>query len=105
MIVLRLVEFRQRLQRGHDRRGEQLVPLDLLDIGLGYRLLRVVAVEDRRAVLRALVVALPVELRRIVGDGEEQLEDLAVAEAARVVGDLILEPFLSIKIYSCSKVT
>ena len=46
------------------------------------------AIEDRRAVLRADVGSLLVELRRIVRDREEDLEQLAVRDARRVVDDL-----------------
>src|SRR6185369_6946818 len=42
----------------------------------------------RRAILRAGVRALAVQLRRVVHDGEEDLQDLAVADLLRIVLDL-----------------
>ena len=54
---------------------------------LGDALLVVARVEDRAAVLRAAVAALAVELGRVVGDGEEDAQELAVGELAGVVGD------------------
>src|SRR5439155_22741702 len=58
------------------------------DIGMGDPPLLVVGVEDRRPVLPADIGPLPVLLRRIVGDREEDLQQLAVADAAPVVPNL-----------------
>ena len=62
--------------------------LQLGDVGLGNVLLLLVAVENCRAVLAPGVGALPIELRRVVSDGEEDLEKLAIGDPRRVVGDL-----------------
>ena len=53
MIVLGLVERLQRLQRGLDRRVEQLRRVDLGDVGRGDLALPLALEEDRRAVLPA----------------------------------------------------
>jgi hypothetical protein len=88
VVLLGHVERRQRLQRRHDRPGEDAGPVDLVDVRLGDPLLVGVGVEDRRAVLRPDIRALAVQGGRVVGHREEQLQDLAVADRARVESDL-----------------
>ena len=44
--------------------------------------------EDRRAILRPGIRALPIELGRIVDHREENLQQPSVADLARVVGNL-----------------
>ena len=87
VVGLGLVELGIELDRGHDRAGERAEVVEQLDVRLGGAALVVVLREDRRAVLRADVVALPVQLGRVVGDGEEDLEELALRGARGVVGD------------------
>jgi hypothetical protein len=88
MVLLGDVELHQRLERGGDRRVEQLRSLDLRDVSLRDESLGFVGVEDRGTVLRADVRALTVELRGIVRDREEDLQDLAECDAGRVEDDL-----------------
>ena len=88
MIGLRRKEPLQRADLGHDRLLVDFGGVELGDIGLRDLLLLVVGGEDRRAVLRAAVRPLPVQLRRVVHDREEDLQDLAVADLRRVVFDL-----------------
>ena len=88
MIVLGAIEGLARLDRGDDRRAERVGRIELRDIGLRHPRLFVVHGEDRRAVLRALVRALPVELGRIMRDREIDLQDAAVGDLARIEGDL-----------------
>ena len=64
--------------------AEGMRGIELGDIGLRHPRLFGVRREDRRAILRPLVRPLAVELGRIVGDGEEDLQDLAVADLVRV---------------------
>src|SRR6185312_2281104 len=56
----------------------------LRDVGIGNTLLVGVRIRNHRAVLRAFVWALAVELRWVVDDGEEHLEQLAVRNLRRV---------------------
>src|ERR1700682_1569480 len=72
----------------HDRLLVDFCGVELRDIGLSNLLLLVGSGEDRRAILRAAVRALPVQLRRVVRHREEDLQDLAVADLLRVVFDL-----------------
>ena len=89
VVGLGLEELLERLERGGDRLVENPRPLELLDVGLGDAALLVARVEDRRAVLRADVAALAVDLRRVVGDGEVDAQQLAVSDAPRVVATSI----------------
>src|SRR5439155_3036851 len=73
-----------RFDRGDD-------PASLLLIGPGNRFARLAVLlvalrEDRRAVLSANVVALTIELRRVVR-GEEDVEQVVVTQLLRVEGD------------------
>ena len=72
MIVLGRVKGLERLERGDDRSRKQLRLVEFGDVALRDLLLLVVGDEDRRAVLRALVRPLVVQLGRIVGDGEDR---------------------------------
>src|SRR5215468_6096413 len=84
MVVLRLVERAEGHHLGHDRTIESLRVAELLDVrGRGLFLL-FRRVENRRSVLRAYVRSLPVELRRVVDDGEEDLEQGSVRDFRRV---------------------
>ena len=71
----------------HDRTREILCLGQLIDVRGRFLFLSVVAIEDRRAILRADVRPLAIELRRIVRDGEEHLEQFAVRHDRRIVHD------------------
>jgi len=88
VIGLSLKEGLEQRDFGDDRCVEDLGLVQLVDIAVGDSPLLIIDGEDRRAVLPAGVGSLAVELRRVVRDGEKHLEDLAVAEPARVIEDL-----------------
>src|SRR5436305_13745800 len=84
MIILGRPPVAQRLDRRHDAAAEILV-------GAGDRLARLAVLlvalrEDRRAILGADVIALAIELRRVVGR-EEDIQQIVVAELLRIEGD------------------
>ena len=72
----------------HDRLLENMRGVELRDVGLGGFRLRFALRENLRAILRAAVRPLAVELRRVVRDREIDLQDLAVGHLARVEGHL-----------------
>ena len=88
MIGFRRKEVRQCAHLGDDRPPERLRRAELGDIGIGDFLLLRIGREDRGSVLRADIRSLPVQLRRIVRHGEEYLQELAIADSLRIVGDL-----------------
>ena len=73
---------------GHDRALPGFRRIELRDIGLRDLRLRLALRENLRAIVRAGVRALAVELRRVVRDREEDLQDLAVGNLLRVEGHL-----------------
>ena len=87
MIRLGLVETIERGDLRHDWRVKSLRLVQLLDVRLCDSLLIFVRIKNRRAILRAGIWALPIQFRRIVRDGEEHLEQLAVRNLRRVVSD------------------
>ena len=88
VVGLGLVEGLQGRDLGDDRRVVGAGLVELPDVGLGHPLLLLVRVEDGRAVLGPLVRALAVELGGVVGHGEEDLEQLAVAHLGGVEAHL-----------------
>src|SRR5436305_12543580 len=84
MIVLRRPEFVGIFDRGDDRLVD--AGLRARDRFIGLLFLHIVGREDRRAILRADVVALAVELGRIVRR-EEDVEQVAVIELRGVEAD------------------
>ena len=62
--------------------------VELREVGFGDTRLFGRGRKNRRAVLRADVRPLPIELGGIVRDGEVNLQDLAIRDLARVEGDL-----------------
>src|SRR3954454_5586281 len=88
MVVLGRVEGAGRLDAGGYRPVVDVGLIELRDVGPGDPLLLRAGREQRRAVLRADVRALAIALGRVVSDGEVDLQDTAVADPARVVGDL-----------------
>ena len=73
-----------RLDGGHH--PAVVVGVGALDRGPGLRFLRLVLGEDRRAILGADVIALAVELGRVV-DREEDVEQVAIADLVGIEGD------------------
>jgi hypothetical protein len=88
MVLLGGIEGLQFHNLGHNRRMEDPRLIQLLDIRFRDPLLRWVRVENNRPVLRTYIGSLPVELRRIVRDVEENLQQLPIRDLARIVGDL-----------------
>src|SRR4051794_4342725 len=84
MVVLGRVECAGGLDPGGYRPIVDMVLTELRDVGPGYPFLLRAGREQRRAVLHADVGALAIALRRVVGDGEVDLQDAAVADPARV---------------------
>jgi len=70
MIVLGAIECPARFDRGDDGRFEHVRGIELGDVGLRHPRLLIVRRENRRAILRAFVRALAVELGRIMRDRE-----------------------------------
>src|SRR6516162_2526831 len=88
MIALGRVETPAGLDLGDDRSGKRISLVELADIGLGnVRLLRICR-ENCRAILSPDIRALAVEFGRIMGDRKIDLQDMAVADAAGIEGDL-----------------
>src|SRR5438067_10803656 len=88
VIVLGRIEGLVQLDTGNDRRLEDGRLPELVDVGLRDPGLLGAGRKDRRAVLRAYVRALAIELGRIVGHGEVNLQELGVADHLRIEGDL-----------------
>src|SRR5258708_14706517 len=88
MIGLRRIKRFQRADLGHDRLLVDLGGVELADLGLRDLLLFVAGGKDGRAILRARVRALTVQLGRIVRHRKKDLQDLAIADFLRVVFDL-----------------
>ena len=86
MVALGRIERPAGLDGGDDLGAEHLRLVELLDIGLGDLGLRLGRREDGRAILRADIRALAVELGRIVRDREIDLQQAAEAHLARIVG-------------------
>ena len=75
MIALGAIEGLARLDGRDDRGVENVRRVELGDISLGDARLLIVRREDRRAILRAVVGTLMVELGRIMGDREIDLQE------------------------------
>src|SRR5215472_9000860 len=88
MAGLGFEETRKRRDLGHDRIWKYFRIVELLDIRLGHTLLVVALEEDHRAVLRAFVRSLAIELGRIMRHGKEDLEQLAVGDLGGIIGYL-----------------
>ena len=79
VIVFGGVETGIGIQLRDDLRAEHISLIQLLDVGFGDFLLIFRGVENRGAVLRAVVRALAIELRGVVRDGEKYSQNLARA--------------------------
>ena len=86
VVVLGRIKRRERFERGHDRPGKSLGGIELVDLGLGGFFLSLVGEEDGRAILRARVVALAIELRRVVGV-EKHGQELIEGDLGRIESD------------------
>src|ERR1700730_12054924 len=85
MIALRSIERLQCDHLRHDRARKYLGGVELIDIGLTNAPLFVGRKEDDRAILRTLIRPLPVELRGVVSDGKEDLQQLTIGDLRSVV--------------------
>ena len=74
MIILRNVERFERLECRHDGIAEDTSLVQLPDVRFGHAFLFVILIENCRAILAAHVVALLIELRRIMRYGKVNLE-------------------------------
>ena len=77
VVVLGREEARVPVGARDDRRVEDLRLVELRDVGVGDLFLNVVLREDRRSILVTDVGALPVQLGRVVDDGEEDVKQLS----------------------------
>ena len=87
MLGLRFPERPRGRHLGHDLPRPETGGLDVGDRLLRDASLLVVQIEDRRAIARSDVVALPVERRRVV-DLEEELEQIPVRGLLGIEADL-----------------
>src|SRR5690349_4833540 len=86
VVILGRVKLRQRLERRYDRIIHDFRIVELLDVAFGDLLLVLARIENRRPILMADIVALAVLSRGIVR-GEEDLQELAVGDDARIVSN------------------
>ena len=84
MIGLGCVKLFQGHDLSHDRPGKQPLMFNLGDVRFRDAFLFVIAVKDHRAILRAGVRPLTIELRGVVNHGEEDFEKLSVGDLRRV---------------------
>src|SRR4051812_19444499 len=87
MILLGRIEAAA-LDPGSNRRLEQMSGSESGDECLGEASLLGILREDRRPVAGADIGRLTVHLRRVVRDSEVDLEELSIADAGGIVGDL-----------------
>src|SRR6266850_296079 len=84
VIVLGGVKLAQRFERSGDRPREGMLLVERTNLGFRGPLLVVVGMENGRAILRANVVPLAVELRRVVSI-EKYVEQSVVADLGRII--------------------
>src|SRR5580700_8391798 len=84
MIGFRRIEALQRIESGRNFSLEDLGTIKLCDVCLCDRLLSIVDVEDRGAILSTDVATLAIELGRIVGHGEVDTQDLTKGNLLRI---------------------
>ena len=87
MVVLCRIEFVQRHNLRHDGFLPQASFIEFSDERFSDGSLPVVVIEDGGTVLRAHILTLPVQRRRVV-DGEEDLQDFPIGNLARIEGQL-----------------
>src|ERR1700730_508140 len=88
MVILGGIEGIETHHLGCDRPAKDLRWIELVDVGLGDPLLFRGSVKDCRAILRAFVRSLTIQLCRVMRDGEVHLKQLAVGNARWIVDDL-----------------
>src|SRR6266849_2424426 len=87
MVAFRRVKGLKRLYLRHDFPGIDFRSIELRDIRLSNPLLFFVGVKNHGAILRSGIRALSVPLRRIVRDGKEHPQELAVGDLRGIVRD------------------
>src|SRR5579864_6604309 len=87
VIILGGIKRLQRNDASDDRLRVDFSGVELGDVGFGDFLLLGSSVENRRAILRAVVGALAVEFRGIVAHGEKDQENLAVGDLRGIEDD------------------
>jgi hypothetical protein len=85
VVVLSTVETLQRHNLSDDPTLKHFLIVELRDISIRNPFLIITDIEDRRAIRRAYVWSLPVELRGIVGHGKEDAQQFAVSNFGRIV--------------------
>src|SRR5215831_15767774 len=88
MVVLGFVKSLERFERRGNRLRKNVSRVELLDVQLRCATLLLIGIKDGRAILPADIVALAVEMGWIVGNREENLQNLTVGHLAGVVPDL-----------------
>ena len=84
----RVSRFLERHDLRDDRLPERALARQARDVSVGRFLLLITGVENRRPILRTDVRSLPVQLRRIVGDREKDLQQALVRHLLGIVRDL-----------------
>src|SRR5665213_290731 len=87
VIALGVVEILRRLHLGDDLARIRLGLRELIDVRLRRVLLRIARIPEHRAILRAVIRALVIELGRIGGHGEEGAQEIRVRHLRRIEGD------------------
>ena len=87
MVGLGRIDAFERSNAGGNRALEDMGAVELRNIGPSDLALGVIDREDRRPVLRTRVWPLPIELGRVIGYRELDLQDRPVVDDARVEGD------------------
>src|SRR5262245_20604201 len=87
VVLLGDVESLQRLQCRYYRIVEYARLVELPDVRFSDTLLLIIRIKDRGPVLRPGVVALAIELSRIVCDGKVDLQELSKRDPAGVIAD------------------
>src|SRR5208337_2837626 len=88
VISLRRIERLEGNHLRHDRARKSLGLVELSNVGLRDALLVGAVVKNRRAILRALVRSLAVQLRGIVRHGEVHFQELPVGDLRGIVNNL-----------------
>src|SRR5262250_1277416 len=85
MVSLSSIERLQRGDLGDDGSRKDLRLLQLRNVRLGNPLLLIVSIENDGSVLSAFIRPLTIQLCRIMGHGEEDLQQLSVGDSRRIV--------------------
>src|SRR5262249_30282001 len=87
----------KRFKRGRDPRGKHARRVELLDVGFGYAALVVIVIENRRSILPSDIIALPIQVRWVMCDRKENLQQLAECKLAGIKVD-----FYRLRVIGCS---